>query len=502
VAGIALVLSVPVASAADIPVLTWEKGKEHNIVLGGNGIVKDWQIQLKSPQGKPLDFSMSRKDSRGFIVYSIDIPDKYPNGVYTVETNSSAEGSKIVAGVRIVDISNYNLIQIPTKLFVILITVILLISTLSIARMKKYERIEYLRGKLAPAPKGLVGLLYKFRDSSIEEIHKSIFKFQLIREGELLHKFSPVTWAVIPWVSLLIGAGVSANERLIEGVQLTPVLFYAAIALIGLLDPFSGFMAGVGFAFVHAVTGNVSSVRSVMSLIAISVGWFAPGLIASFYADALNKDKYSLFFKRFLPDLLASGLGGLVFFTSELLTNSFADHKGPISASGYLIPAIFSLFVFARISGEKYLNKDLHQTGENYQIRSLTLQRVISPRTILFSALYIAGSIYVWTESITFAIEIAAIVAIPLGLLMVRFENPVISLFKKYQRNIFGETLVLAGIAYVVFNYIQSLPLEVTQKGRMFVGYAAVLLLIHGFYSSIYDSSDRENASKELELAA
>ena len=37
-AGIALVMSVPVASAADIPVLTWEKGKEHNIVLGGNGI--------------------------------------------------------------------------------------------------------------------------------------------------------------------------------------------------------------------------------------------------------------------------------------------------------------------------------------------------------------------------------------------------------------------------------------------------------------------------------
>jgi len=44
----ALIMSVPVASAADIPVLTWEKGKEHNIVLGGNGIVRDWNIQLNS----------------------------------------------------------------------------------------------------------------------------------------------------------------------------------------------------------------------------------------------------------------------------------------------------------------------------------------------------------------------------------------------------------------------------------------------------------------------
>jgi hypothetical protein len=501
-AGIALVLSVPVASAADIPVLTWEKGKEHNIVLGGNGIVKNWKIQLKSAEGVPLDFTMSRKDSRGFVVFSVNIPDEYPSGVYTVETNSSAEGSKIVAGVRIVDISDYNLIQIPTKLFVILITLIILISTLSILRMKKYERIEYLRGKLAPAPGGPVGLLYRFRESSIEEIHRSIFKFQLIREGELLHSFSPISWAVLPWISMAAGASVSANERLIEGVRLTPVLIYAAIALIGLLDPFSGFMASVGFAVVHLMTGNVSSVRGVMSLVAISVGWFAPGLISSLYADALNKDSYSLFLKRFLPDVLASAVGGLVFFASELLTNSFADHQGPISANGYLIPFIFSLFIFARITGEKFLNKDLHQTGENYQIRALVLPRIISPRTILFAAIYFSAALYVWTESLSFALQVGLLLALPMALLMIRFENPVVPLFAKFERHIFLESVTVSAIALVVFNYIQSLPLEVTQKGRMFVGYAAVLLLIHGFYSSIYDSSNRSKEKPELELAA
>lgn len=501
-AGLALILSTPVASAADIPVLTWEKGKEHNIVLGGNGIVKNWKIQLKSVTGQPRDFTMSRKDSRGFIVYSINIPDKYPSGIYTVETNSQSEGSKIVAGVRIVPITNFNLIQIPTKLFIILITMIGLISTLSIVRMKKYERIEYLRGKLAPAPRGFVGLMYRFRESSIEEIHKSIFKFQMIREGELLHKFSTTAWAVVPWISLGIGAAVGANEHISQGVKLTPVIVYTAVAAIGLLDPFSGFMAGTGFAFIHAITGNLSSVRSLMALVAICLGWFAPGLIASFYADAINKDKYSLFFKRFLPDLLASILGGLVFFTFELLTNSFSDHRGPISVDGYLIPSIYSLLIFARITGEKYLNKDLHQTGENYQIRTLTLKRVISPRTILLISTYVAGAIYVWTESLSFALEISAIASVPLALLMIRFENPVVPFFRKFDRNIFIEVLTLAGIAYLVFNYVQSLPLEVTQKGRMIIGYSAVLLLLHGLYSSIYDSSNREKTPQELELAA
>lgn len=483
----------------------WEKGKEHNIVLGGNGIVKDWKIQISADGARTLDLNRSRIDARGFVVFSVHIPESYPSGIYTVTTKSAQEGSKVVAGVRIVEMSDYNLIQIPTRLFILLFTLIILISTLSILRMQKYEKIEYLRAKLAQAPTGPVGFLYKFRNSSIEEIHRSIFKFQLIREGELLHKFSPAAWAVVPWVALVIGALVSASQRLIQGAQLTPVLFYAGIALIGLLDPFSGFMAGVGFAFIHCVTGNVSSVRGVMSLVAISVGWFAPGLISSFYSDALNKDSYSLFFKRFLPDLLASALGGLVFFSAQLLTNSFADHQGPISGSGYLIPTIFSVFVLARIQGEKWLNKDLHQTGQNYQIRVLLLPRVISPRTIVVAAVYFAAAIYVWTESWIFALEIAVLLATPMSLLMVRFENPVVPFFKKFERHIFFEVTALVAIAYSSFQYIQSLPLEVTQKGRMFVGYTAVLLLIHGLFSSIFDSSNREKENKEnreLELTA
>jgi hypothetical protein len=501
-AGVALLLSAPVASAADIPVLTWEKGKEHNIVLGGNGIVNNWKIQLESLGNPPLVFKKSRVDDRGFVVYSVNIPDSFPSGIFNVVTTNAQEDGKVVAGVRIVEMSDYNLIQIPTKLFIILFTLIILISTLSMLRMQKYEKIEYLRAKLAQAPRGPAGFLYRFRDSSIEEIHRSIFKFQLIREGELLHKFSPIAWAVVPWVALGLGALVSANERLIQGVQLTPVLIYAGIAVIGLLDPFSGFMAGVGFAVVHCLTGDVSSVRGVMSLVAIAAGWFAPGLISSLYSDALNKDSYPMIIKRFLPDVLASAIGGLVFFSAQLLTNSFADHPVPITSSGYLLPALFSCLVFARIQGEKWLNKDLHQTGKNYQVRVLVLPRVVSPRTIIFAAAYFAAAIYVWTESWDFALKTAAILVVPMLLLMVRFENPVIPVLRKLQRHIFVEVTLILALAYLVFNYIQSLPIEVTQKGRMFVSYTAVLLLIHGFYSSIFDSSHRKKESREMELAA
>ena len=44
-----LILSTPAASAADVPVLTWEKGKVHNLVLGGYTSANIWNIHLESP---------------------------------------------------------------------------------------------------------------------------------------------------------------------------------------------------------------------------------------------------------------------------------------------------------------------------------------------------------------------------------------------------------------------------------------------------------------------
>jgi len=89
-AGVVLLLSAPMAHGADIPVLTWEKGKEHNIILGGNGQVKDWNISLKGlNDASTLKFSMSNKDARGFVVFSVNIPDSYPNGVYNIVTNNN-----------------------------------------------------------------------------------------------------------------------------------------------------------------------------------------------------------------------------------------------------------------------------------------------------------------------------------------------------------------------------------------------------------------------------
>jgi hypothetical protein len=484
-------LSMTPAHAEDIPVLTWEKGKEHNIVLGGNSQVKNWKIQLNSTTGETLDFKQSKLDPKGYVVFSVQIPDSYASGVYTVVTTGVDVPEKIVAGVKIVALSDYNLIQIPTKLILILLTLIFLISTLSIMRMQKYERIEYLRAKPVEKLPGIFNLFAKFRMGAIAELHKSLFKFQLVREGELIHKLSPITWATLPFATALLGGYIGLNGELILGISLIPFALYALAAIIGVIDPFSGFTAALGFAFAQSISGNVTSVRSVMSLVAVGIGWVAPGILSSLYQDILNKDNYFHFAKKIVPDLVASAIGALIFLVAQLLTNSFVDQVAPIVISTYLIPMILSVVIFARINLYRYLVKDLHQTGENYQVRILVLPRVLSPRTITFAGLYLAGTVYVWTQSLQFAVVSSILLSTPLALLMVRFDSPVIKAFKDAQRYILIEIVVIATISFISFFYIQSLPLEVTAKGKLLILSTAIILFIHGFFSSVFDSSSR-----------
>jgi hypothetical protein len=166
--------------------------------------------------------------------------------------------------------------------------------------------------------------------------------------------------------------------------------------------------------------------------------------------------------------------------------------------NSYLIPFGVGVFIFARIKFEIFINKDLHQTGENYQIRVLQLPRVLSPRSIFFTGLYFTAAIYVWTESLQFAAITGLLLTFPLAMLMVRFESPVIPFFARFERHIVLETLVVSLLSYGAFVNIKDFPLDVTQKGKLFILSAVVIIFIHGFYSSVYDTSQR---SKALEAA-
>jgi hypothetical protein len=82
---------------------------------------------------------------------------------------------------------------------------------------------------------------------------------------------------------------------------------------------------------------------------------------------------------------------------------------------------------------------------------------------------------------------------------MVRFDSPVIKAFKNAERYIVIEMIVIATVSLVSFFYVQSLPLEVIAKGKLLILTTAVILFIHGFFCSVFDSSARANQIKITE---
>ncbi len=489
--GFYLVVSIPTAQAADLPVLTWERGKEHNIVLGGSN-VKSWQMVLHSTNQKDIAFNKSKPNKRGFIVFSLNVPADYQLGTYTIQTKQAGSTPSVVAGIRLIELTSYNLIQIPIKLFVILFVMIFLISTLSILRMPKYDQVQYLKERRVVHLPNILARLYILRNSSVESIRKSLFKFLITREGELLHKISPLAWTLIPIFSAVLGCYVGASTRVSGGVSHVSVALFILTAVVGIIDPYSGFMATAGFVFTQGVLANILSIRSIMGLVAVGTAWIAPGIISSLYRQMLEKDGYVSSYTRFLPDLFSSVIGAFVFVLAELLANSFTNHIGSFGVDRLYIPVVVGAVIFSRIKLEKYLFRNIHIGGESYQIRTLTLPRVISPRTVLFISLYLAGISYVWTQSIPFTVSSALILSIPLVLLLVRFGSPRFEGLKSIQRNIVVEGAVLCLLAYGVFTYIQSMPFDVNQKGRYFMIYSALLLIAHASYSSLCDTATRD----------
>ena len=285
----------------------------------------------------------------------------------------------------------------------------------------------------------------------------SLFKFQMVKEGELLNNISPWIWAVAPFVMLVLGGLTALQTQVTAGLSFTPIVIYTILAIAGVFDPFSGISAGFGFLIITAMKGSITNLNGLLSAVTFVLGWFAPGLISALMQEAIRKDqnlKSPSILRKNLPELLSSICGALGFYSIQLLTNSFANKLGPIINLGWIPSLLIGLSLFSRSKLDQFLVKDLHLKGENYQIRSINLPRVIAPKTVLFSSLYYFGAIFVWTSDLKFSVVTTFIFALSTSLLLVRFESFVFPRLTNFRRHLLIETSVVVGITILFFTYI------------------------------------------------
>jgi hypothetical protein len=507
-----LLIAPAISHAEEIPILTWERGKEQNIVLGGQTQQSHWDIYLvDSSKRISLRFAQSVANSKGFIVYSILIPNDEPLGAYHVTASGKDGTNKVVAGVQLVPRAVYAITQVPTDLCLLLIFYALFTSTFSIIRGRRYSYLAFVRHarfnakeadsdpESKPKLRSLLAPLYTFRLRRQLGMDMSFLRFVTLRDGEVLHKASPNTWAVLPFIAFLAG---TYEAVMMQGHHLVPhmnMVIYAVFTLVGVLDAASGYAAAIAFFTVQILFVDISSLRSVLTDLTFTMPWFAPSMLASIYYMTLKIDFFD-YLKKFgskskivLTLVISAIFGGAsvvfaVVLLQSLLINQFtsAFMRWPLG-----------LIVFIALVGKNLLNELIDMrvlkgsSTIEMKVESIYVARVLSPTFATLLAIAILGLIYVWTQQLVTSLLVTLLLVFPYILLFVTFPEFAGRRLPNFPRNITIEATLMAVVAGVIFFLIELLPLEVIQKSKTFILLGVVPSVIHALYSVVVDSSER-----------
>ena len=508
VAAISL-FSAPHAMAADMPLLSWERGKQQNIVLGGLSTNAGWKIFLTAPGQIDREFTPSAPNAAGYVVFSIDVPNNLPLGGYSVEARAKGSPNTTVAGINLIPRTSYTISSIPTDLRLLFTLYAIIISTFAVIRSRKYSRLSFVRDKSHKRKKGqddlisrvpsLIQPFYKFRSRRQDEMEISFLKFVALKDGEPLHKLSPNIWALTPFVTFVAGIYMSYSIQETTVIPNVALPLIVAIAVIGAFDAISGGTAALGFIFASFILGDISGMRSFLATLAFVMAWCLPAMLASMYLIILKVDfkdnlsKISENLKDLIALLLSAILGSLAVVVSTILTNSLVINiQGKLFLRWPLMVIVIAVIVAKNLVDVGIDKSRIKRESEfESEVESIYLQRVMSTLMTYVFATAIFGITYVWTEKASQALIATLVITAPFVLNSFHFPKIVGPRFAKVRRNLVIEAVVVAFLTVVIYVGIQYLPMTTREKAQAFILLGLVPVLLHALYSALIATSEK-----------
>jgi hypothetical protein len=492
------VLTPAAAYAVEIPVLTWEKGRVQEIILGDTSNTTNWKLELVSENTVPVQFFASSQNEAGFYVYSAVIPNELPEGAYRLETSGDGIETTIVAGVNLIAAETYDITKQSQDLSLVVGLFTFITVTLSSLRSRKYSRMYAAAeeesfvsdsAKLKPLEKVVKRALNLRRDLT-QGVAPSLLRFLLGQESRLLFSVSKTAYYALPLLATVLGFFAAINAQASDGLENSNLIFFFLITLLGLVDSFSGIFGLLTFWAIQFFFGDVASLNQFLIVIAAAIAWVGPSLAARVYLDSIKKDfsNPSTAIAKFAAALGSAVAATLIFFGGYKLLVSL---MGEISNQWQMQPTYLALiFVFALLKALLMFRFE-KETGASTS-QAFEVVRVTSPLTASSTLLVVLGFTYLWTEDALTAFIAAALFSAPYFFLFIRFEPLGVSFFSKLKRNIVLESSVAVLASFIIYSQIAALPLLSDQRAETFLIAAAIPGLLHAIYSSICDSAQRQ----------
>ena len=473
----------PKANALDVPLLSWERGKEQNIVLGGPGVPSTWQIKLESKDTSPLIFNKSATNAKGFVVYSVFVPANYPTGAYTVRVyGPGAEEGSLVAGVSVIALATYSVTEIPTDLRIVLLGFIGLYVIFAFSRNRKSSTFFYARKRNLVEDSSLtydtrfpkwLYRIYRLRVSSVENLPRGLFWFLFKKDGNDSHRLSPLSWVITPIVGVISGfaSGIYANQNVLK----LNIFIFVFLALIGIIDSYSGVLTSFSFATAQIIIGDVTNLKEILILIGFGLAWSLLGIFGS---------SITMLSKRKIDSVIAPFFVTAFSYFLLTLANTFASKNVRPNREDILISLIMGIFFALKnwFITKRTNDLDLNLVTENYKATSK-----IDSSFIIGVAIWFILIGYIWIGAWNRAFLSGLIMTLPVILLNQKFNTPKISILSKWRRDIYVELIGVGILTYLVFIIVGKQPLLTYQKSELLFIVGFIPLLLYIAIGRLYD---------------
>jgi len=484
-------LAPATANALDIPLLTWERGRQQEIVLGGEESRIEWTIRLEGQGIEPILFRKSTPNEAGYFVYVADIPADLPLGAYTLSTEGMGLPKNVVASVNVIDNFFFSITNVPRDLIFVIALFNFAVASFSVLRASRYSRLHPIPSYLdelqgANKASGVTGKFLRLRTRISATLRESIFKYFVNYDQHVLARINPTLPLLLPLLGLVLVFFTALQVESYGDISRVPALLLALLSLIGLFDLFSATILSAVFWFTQLALGNVTSFRDAMVMISVALMWVLPGLLRNVYHQALSsrgKDGSSNFQGGvFFAVIVAVAT---FFFANKLIDSVLISVTTNRDVSAILL-MIVGVASVARLLMDGKADESDKLAQEKFNIA-----RVSSPfmAFIMFTLLFGYG--YMWSEDSERSLLFAGLFAFPFLLLAVRFTEILIPKLAGMPRNIVLESLAVAGISAAIYIPIRNLPLLGDQKSQLFMLLCAIPTLLHSLYSALADHAER-----------
>jgi hypothetical protein len=509
IVGLFIATPLSQAVAADVPLLTWERGRIQQVVVGGGAVENNWQMTLEGKDIEPMQFQPSRESNAGYAIFTIQLPNDLPTGGYTVVSTGNRSPRTVVAGINVIESLSYQITSVPNDLTKVIVIFVFLTALVTTLRSRKYANYSFpstqdvdvsnpylLDDKLLNRIKNFA---YRWRIRTLANLPTSLFRYQVIREGELTHRLAKPIYSYLPLIGFIAGLIVTNESQKAGGIGSVGLAIFIAVGILGAFDVLSGMTATLGFWLSQIMVGNIASIRDVLIIVSVSIAWIAPALFSSLIREAVDLDLHKLFkneigfYGRLLGLLVSASFGGLLFYFGQVLLNSvlmnFTDTRNVSLLAIILI--IIALLLKGVLDEVLVLSKGHIKTEAIARNEVITIARVTSPQTAIIVLVSTFSFAYIWTQSAQQSIISALLFSAPYFLVFIRLGKLKFKLIGQDRRYILLEPIVVAVLTLIIYSQISSVPLFADRRAELFLILAAVPAFLHGIYGLFCDSAEQ-----------